>query len=69
VKPKTPVEIKEDGEAFLRHFAFSVEDMIEHRLAPHYRYTSYRFFRSPNVIDLFKILRRRGGLRGRFRPK
>jgi hypothetical protein len=45
----------------------SVEDMIARKLAPEYRYTGYRWFASANVIDLFKILQRRGGLHGRFR--
>jgi hypothetical protein len=67
MKPKPPEEIEEQDEAFMQRFALSVEDMIARRLPPHYRYTGYRFFRSP-VIDLFKILQKRGGLHGRFKP-
>jgi hypothetical protein len=68
MQPKTPKQEEEDDRIF-HQVVFSVEDMIAHRLAPYYRYTSYRFFRSPNVIDLFKILQKRGGLHGRFEPK
>jgi hypothetical protein len=46
MRPKIPEEIEEEGDAFLRRFAFSVEDMIEHGLPPQHRYTGYRFFRS-----------------------
>jgi hypothetical protein len=66
MQPKTPTE--DEDEAFLQRFALSVEDMIERRLLPRDRYTGYRFFRSPNVIDLFKILQKRGGLHGKFKP-
>jgi hypothetical protein len=68
MKPKSPVEIEEEGEAFMQRFALSVEDMIWLRLPPHHRYTGYRFFRTANVIDLFKILQKRGGLHGKFKP-
>jgi hypothetical protein len=67
--PNMPVKVEEDGEAFTQRFALSVEDMIAFQLPPQYRYTGYRFFRSPNVIDLYKILRDRGGLHGRFKPR
>ena len=66
MQPKKPIE--EEGEAFLQRFVFSVEDMIEHRIPSSEWYRGYRFFRSPNVVDLFKILRDRGGLYGRFKP-
>jgi hypothetical protein len=62
---KPPPEDEDDK--FFHQFALSVEDMIACRLAPHYRYTSYRFFRSP-VIDLFEILQKRGGLHGPYKP-
>jgi hypothetical protein len=64
VKPQTPEELKEEE---FRRVVLSVEDMIAHKLAPECRYTSYRFFRSPNVVDLFRILQKRGGLHGRFK--
>jgi hypothetical protein len=67
VKPKTPEEFDQDEE--LHRVVLSVEDMIARKLAPEYCYTGYRWFASPNVIDLFKILQKRGGLRGRFRLK
>jgi hypothetical protein len=68
MKPKTPEEIEDEDESFFQRFALSVEDMIQQRLAPHHCYGGYRWFRSENVIDLFEILKKRGGLRGRFKP-
>jgi hypothetical protein len=68
MQPTPPEPIPDEEDAFLRRFAFSVEDMIEHRLPPQEWYRGYRFFRSPNVVDLFKILQKRGGLHGRFKP-
>ena len=56
-----------EEEEELHRVVLSVEDMIARKLAPEYRYTGYRWFASANVIDLFKILQRRGGLHGRFR--
>jgi len=65
VELRTPPKLGQEEE--LHRVVLSVEDMIARKLAPEYRYTGYRWFASANVIDLFKILQRRGGLHGRFR--
>ncbi len=47
----------DDGEVWLRRYALSEEYIIEH--CPDNRGSAYRWFETPNVVDLVPILRRR----------